>query len=205
MRLVFIHGWAFDAAFWDKLCGALDDVAQTRIGLGFFGGPTAPFVPAEGDILIGHSLGFLWGLAQSAHWSGAVALNSFARFTGGEGEAVAPSALRATKVKFARDPQKTLSNFYRNLGCAEQDRPNSEMADSASLSGGLSFLETAICRPLPRALVLAARNDGLVPPAASQYLAAALDAPLHWHETGGHLLPRTDPIWCAGRIRAFAA
>lgn len=27
---------------------------------------------------------------------------------------------------------------------------------------------------------------------------------LRWHARGGHLLPRSDPQWCAGHIRDFA-
>ena len=46
--------------------------------------------------------------------------------------------------------------------------------------------------------VLAGRNDPIVPVAMTA--AAFAGHSIHWHG-GGHLLPLTDPKWCADRIR----
>ncbi len=52
-------------------------------------------------------------------------------------------------------------------------------------------------------LVLASRNDPLVPVAATEALASASSATLAWHETGGHILPLSDPEWCAEQIKNY--
>ena len=46
------------------------------------------------------------------------------------------------------------------------------------------------------------RRDPVVPPAMTG--AALPGVALRWHARGGHLLPRSDPQWCAGHIRDFA-
>jgi len=114
---------------------------------------------------------------------------------------VAPAALRAMRLSLARDPQKTLANFYRSLGLTEAP----QKSDAGRLSQGLSLLETeAIKEPQQQAsLVLACANDRLVPASATDYLVQRMKAQVGWHETGGHLLPLRDAPWCADRIRAF--
>ena len=52
------------------------------------------------------------------------------------------------------------------------------------------------------ALALAGAEDPVVPPAMTG--AALPGVALRWHRRGGHLLPRSDPQWCAGHIRDFA-
>ncbi|WP_369073283.1 alpha/beta fold hydrolase, partial [Bordetella pertussis] len=51
---------------------------------------------------------------------------------------------------------------------------------------------------------LAGTADPIVPPALTRAQFGAC-AGLHWRDGGGHLLPASDPDWCAGRIRAFLA
>ncbi len=53
-------------------------------------------------------------------------------------------------------------------------------------------------------LALAGTADPIVPPALTRAQFGAC-AGLHWRDGGGHLLPASDPGWCAGRIRAFLA
>ncbi|WP_222852619.1 alpha/beta fold hydrolase, partial [Bordetella pertussis] len=53
-------------------------------------------------------------------------------------------------------------------------------------------------------LALAGTADPIVPPALTRAQFGAC-AGLHWRDGGGHLLPASDPDWCAGRIRAFLA
>lgn len=198
MRLVFVHGWGFDAAIWDCLSTALADISQVRVELGFLG--STPSVPrfTPDDVLVGHSLGLLWGLTQFDGWRKAVAINAFAKFAGGGGAAVAPALLRAMRVSLSRDPAKTLANFYRMLGHEAAPR----VFDCMRLQEGLSLLETEeVSRVLP-SLVLAGMRDTLVPAAATEHLAAVLGAGTRWREAG-HLLPLSDADWCAAEIRAF--
>jgi len=201
MRLVFVHGWGFDATFWDGLSAALPDFPQARVELGFLGQvPAWPDFQPD-DVLIGHSLGFLWGVQQYRLWRAAIAINGFACFAGGTGACVALAVLRAMRVSLARDPKKTLENFYRSFGHA------AELAgiDVARLMEGLLLLEASLVEcPAGSRLILASRKDRLVPPAASEHLATVLNnAPIRWQEEGEHLLPLTQSLWCAEAIRAF--
>lgn len=201
MRLVFVHGWGFDAALWKGMAAALPEFPQIRVELGFLGQASVwpDFQP--NDVLIGHSLGFLWGMQQYRSWRAAVSINGFACFAGGEGACVAPAVLRAMRVRLARDPQKTLANFYHSFGHAAEPAG----VDVARLAEGLSLLETNLVEaPLGSRLILASRNDQLVPPSATEHLAVVMNgAPVRWNEEGGHLLPLTQPQWCAEAIRAF--
>ncbi|MDR3527124.1 MAG: alpha/beta hydrolase [Rhizomicrobium sp.] len=204
MRLVFVHGWGFDATLWDGIAGALTDYSQCRVEVGFLGGAATTTELSPDDVLIGHSLGLLWGLAQG-NWRQVIAINSFARFSGAPeaGACVPPASLRAMRLSLARNAGKTLANFYRAIDhTALADR-----YDAKRLADGLALLESQhITEPPPQPwLILAARHDPLVPVTASEHLAAITDSAVTWSETGGHLLPLTRPLWCADVIRAFLA
>ncbi len=203
MRLVFVHGWAFDSALWDGIAAALPDLPQIRIELGFLGATTTRAEFSADDVLIGHSLGFLWGVTHYQTWRAAIAINGFARFAGGEGACVRPASLRAMRLGLARDAQAILDTFYCSLGCAV----TAKSCSTQHLAEGLALLETRqIATPLAApSLILAARNDPLVPVAASEHLAAVAGRPVTWSGEGGHLLPLTRPQWCADAIGAFLA
>ena len=56
MKLVFVHGWGFDARFWDPVARRLPGADVVRCDLGYFGEPSWPLV--EGPCLaITHSFG----------------------------------------------------------------------------------------------------------------------------------------------------
>ncbi|WP_367644010.1 alpha/beta fold hydrolase, partial [Achromobacter ruhlandii] len=78
--LLFVHGWAFDAAFWGPLAGALADWPQAVADAGYFGPAHTP-APAGPVLAIGHSLGALRLLGEPPPGClGLVAINGFARF-----------------------------------------------------------------------------------------------------------------------------
>ena len=53
-------------------------------------------------------------------------------------------------------------------------------------------------------LVLAARQDPLVPPKVSENLCGLTrEGAIAWHEEGAHALHATDPVWCAEAIEDF--
>jgi pimeloyl-[acyl-carrier protein] methyl ester esterase len=203
VRLVFIHGWALGPDLWDALAPLLPGVAQARVDLGFFGAPDVPALQS-GDILVGHSMGLLWGLARDFDWAGVVAVNGFARFPrDGDGRGcVKPSALRAMRQALMRDPQACADDFRRTLGLA----PATGQAQKERLMDGLDLLRDGDAAPLAGArpwLVLGAADDPLVPTAATRDLAATTGGALALLERGGHALPRTAPRDCAERITGF--
>lgn len=209
MRLVFIHGWGFGPHFWEPLGAALSDFSQIRVDFGFFSDRVE--IPAfhEDDILIGHSLGFAWGMARSRPWRGWVSINGFACFVDNAGRkaCAAPAALRAMRQGLARHTEETLRNFYKSIGA----EGNAEGANAEHLTAGLSMLQTAditgsLRESAARGLALASRDDPLVPVPATEFLASQTrNASLLWHDQGGHLLPLRQPEWCAEAIRKLLA
>jgi len=205
MRLVFIHGWGFDPHFWDVLAAALARFPQTRVDLGFFGGAVDRVRDDEPAILIGHSLGFLHGMRARKNWAGWVAINSFPRFVATPTEAgcVSAASLRAMRGGLLKDAPKTLADFYRLIGAAAPAAAVTPHVES--LRDGLDVLRDASFDPAVVAgtgLVLAAKNDPLVPIATSAALAASADR-IAWHAGGGHLLPQNATAWCAEQIVGF--
>ena len=160
MRLIFVHGWALGSEIWDFVSPRLANFAQARVDLGYFGAPRLP-EPLAGDVLVGHSAGFLWGLRQRKDWAGAVAINSFSRFgldAHGRG-CVRPAELRAMRTFLARDVDRCVANFRAAIGA-----PPPAPAHAAALAEGLALLADFDAAPYLRGkpcLVLAAADDGL--------------------------------------------
>ena len=208
MHLVFVHGWAFDASFWDLTAARLADYSSERLDLGFFGQPSSFRASPAESILIGHSLGFAYGMRQHRPWKSWVAINSFSLFIDrADHRGCVPAAtLRDLGRRLKADTGEALKGFYGLIDAA----PISRAPDLDRLIWGLDQLRD--CDPAAftgaqkeRGLVLAARNDPLVPEAVSQTLALNLASDMTpvWHETGGHILPLSDPEFCARQIRLF--
>ena len=202
MRLIFVHGWALGSEIWDFVSPRLANFAQARVDLGYFGAPRLP-EPLAGDVLVGHSAGFLWGLRQRKDWAGAVAINSFSRFgldAHGRG-CVRPAELRAMRTFLARDVDRCVANFRAAIGA-----PPPAPAHAAALAEGLALLADFDAAPYLRGkpfLVLAAADDVLAPPREAENLARPAGGTLALSDKGGHGLPWTAPKFCADKIEAF--
>jgi pimeloyl-[acyl-carrier protein] methyl ester esterase len=205
MELIFIHGWGFDASFWDELAAQLPQFRQKRVDLGFFGEATNDVGGDEKSILIGHSFGFVHGMRSRKKWAGWVAINSFQHFVATPVQAgcVPESSLRETKEKMTKDPQRTLARFYASIGATPPVTPAAPRIERLleSLDELLAIDIDGALRSMP-GLALASRNDPLVPVATSEALAVPT-AKIHWHETGGHMLPQSAAPWCAEAIMDF--
>ena len=124
MKLVFVHGWGFDARFWDELSARLSSYPQARYDFGFFGAPSSDLdalvAANEPAVLIGHSLGFVYGLQQALPWAGWIAVNGFARFTMSATETgcVAPAVLRDMQRRFKADSAANAGRFLSSNQCA---------------------------------------------------------------------------------------
>lgn len=204
MQLIFVHGWGFDASFWDDLAAHLPEYRKRRVDLGFYSYPKSFDSLPEDGVLIGHSLGFMYGIQQAKAWKGWVAINSFARFVDKpSGKGCVPDAvLQNLKMRLAIDPQKALRDFYALI----KAKPLYGTLDSHRLAWGLDILQEGDVSvmientPVP-SLVLASRNDPIVPVAASQAL--AVEGSPVFHDQGGHVLPQTNAAFCAQHIRDF--
>ena len=212
MRLIFIHGWSFGPEVWDTLAPLLPEWEQARVDIGYFGPQSLP-QRRDDDILIGHSMGFpwglqQWGLQQRRGWRGLIAINSFARFLqsdDGRG-CVNPAELRAIQKALSRDAGACVAAFRRSVATM----PPPPKANVTRLADGLNLLRDFDAATdldgspgaLP-SLVLASENDPLVPPAAAEDLAEILGGKLVLHQGGGHGLPWAAPEWCAAQISGF--
>jgi hypothetical protein len=80
------------------------------------------------------------------------------------------------------------------------DHPPVEGLDLSVLSWGLKALAEWDCREGAMVdLALAGRRDAILTMGMTD---ALFPPPLaRWHD-GGHLLPLTDPVWCAQQLRA---
>lgn len=203
MKLVFIHGWAFDRHFWDPILPYFDGHDCHVADLGFFGQPQH-FGSAHNAILVGHSLGFVEGITQHAGWAAWVAINSFAHFlpTATNPGCVSPAALRVLRSKLENNPSAAMESFYAMIDAAA--RPNGT-PDISQLRHGLDLLRDGntsnLMNDVP-SLVLSGAQDQLVPAEASNTLARHSNRHER-HAEGGHCLPLTHAEWCAGHIKAF--
>ncbi len=204
--VVLLNGWGYDAGLWDTVRAHLDPALEVvTFDFGFFGdarlkvgaGRTAPLV-------VGHSLGALWWLAQAPEtWRRLLCINGFPRFTEAADytPAVAPRLLARMRMQFARDPLTVLAEFHARCG----GHAPSGVPDLARLAAGLDWLaqwDGRATLALRRAdvVALASRTDPIVPAAMS----AIAFGDLIWVDAPGHLLPLSHPELCAQWIERLA-
>jgi pimeloyl-[acyl-carrier protein] methyl ester esterase len=213
--LFCLHGWGFDARFFDALASALPEYALQRGDFGFF--DAEPCQTPKGPkpfLLVGHSLGFLalLGAEGAERAAGLVSLGGFPRFVDGESFPLGvPSALLTRmRRRFQRDPAATLREFY-TLCDAPKDCvfPEFDLVNAARLTAGLESLASLDQRARLASLldqgvpVLAlSADDDRVTPAALQRAAFA-DARISRASCrqGGHLFPLTQTAWVADALR----
>jgi len=198
MRLLFLHGWGFDANLWDGVRAALPEFATVAWDRGYFGAVSAEPVPKP-LIAVGHSLGaMLLAGALPEGCVGLVAINGFDRFAG-EG-AVPPRVVERMRRRFDEAPAEVLADFRARCG---GDAPPA-IHNTETLAADLATLAQGDQRDAAQVptLVLHGSADPLLPEPMRE--AVFVGAPRETLAEGGHLMPLTHPDWCAARIRAFA-
>jgi pimeloyl-[acyl-carrier protein] methyl ester esterase len=211
-RLVLVHGWGFDHRLWQGLCSALPELDAVTIDLGFFGPPNGPaFAPDRPVVAVGHSLGVLWLLhTRPFRWHGLVSLNGFPRFVDAPDYAPAVPARLVDRMlrRLPADPAGVTQEFRRRCG---ESAPLPDRPVPDSLLAGLIWLRHWDARPVAGGvttpapiLALSGGADPILPVGMDEHCF------LNFPEVttvrlahGGHLLPLTEPDWCAGRIREF--
>lgn len=207
-RVILVHGWGYDKAIWTAVRALLPaSLAVETLDLGFFGAASPVPEPGGDVVAVGHSLGVLWWLTQTAvPWRRMLSINGFPRFTetGGYAPAVHPRVLRRMQIQLARDPDGVLADFHDRCGGHAPAAP----PDAARLAAGLDQLAAGDGRAVLAARrqdvhALAGSDDPIVPQAMSvQAFAGGL---LEVVEASGHLLPVTHAALCARRIERLAA
>jgi len=199
MHLIFLHGWGFDRHFWDPLMARLEDFDRVAWDLGFTGAPDMPPPPA-GAIAVGHSLGVLWLLRNRPFaWRKLVAINGFTRFAAGDDfpEGVPLKQIERLSAELKQAPLACVSAFRKRCG---DPGPAPERIEEAHLQAGLDHLRSWDQRGDEVDLALCGAADRVVPAQMSR--ACFRPERTLWHEDG-HLLPLTDPDWCAARLLHF--
>lgn len=189
--ILFVHGWGYDAGFWNPVRTVLGAVPSAALDLGYFGAANTA-LPREVTLLVGHSLGFLWLARQHAltHVP-LVGINAFSRFLEAEDyrPAVAARVLERMRRRIVSDTRGVLGDFWMRAGATGPDRaPN-----TAALAEGLDHLaawderENLASRASPTRLI-AGREDAIVPAAMTEM--AFKGSEIAWLP-GGHGLPCT--------------
>lgn len=199
--ILFVHGWGYDASFWDPVRAALG-APRNAIDLGYFGAPDIA-VPSDTTLLVGHSLGFLWLLRQSAlHHVPMIGINAFPRFLEADDyrPAIAPRVLERMRRRVVSDTRSVLEDFWTRAGALGP----AGVPNSAALAAGLDHLaawderENLAARASPTRLI-AGREDAIVPLAMTEM--AFKGSEITWLP-GSHALPRSHAAEIARLIRS---
>lgn len=204
MKLVLVHGWGFHSGVWEKLIPLLDGHEIYCIDLGFMrGGPRASNEMPADSICIGHSFGVMW-LLKHGPWpvQGLVSIAGFDCMH----KYVPQDVLDAMRDGMLKDPRSQMKNFAKNGGFAGLESNGDP--DFGGLRGGLDWISTwDTCEKLKNlgapVMALAARDDRVVRQEMTEAIWGSGAAELHWHEDGGHILPLSEPEWCAQHINKF--
>lgn len=199
--ILFVHGWGYDAQFWDPVRMVLRDAPSIALDLGYFGAAETA-LPRGVTLLVGHSLGFLWLVRQSTlKHVPLIGINAFPRFLEADDyrPAVAPRVLERMRRRVVSDTRGVLADFCARAGAAGPDRtPN-----TTALAEGLDQLaawderENLAARASPTRLI-AGREDAIVPAAMTEM--AFKGSEIAWLP-GGHALPHTRATEIARLIR----
>ena len=206
MNLLFVHGWGFDARFWEPLAAQLPDYAHTIGDRGYFGA-TKDARTSGPCIVIAHSFGAMQRLADPPPECRAMlAINGFDRFAARDGKPGIPvRVLDRMIARMDKDPAAVLTDFRVRCGTSEPFGT----PDVARLKADLLTLRDADCT---------AASAGWPVPLVSLQGAADPLLPASLHETafsgcpdltrdrvsdGGHLLPITHSAYCASAIRTL--
>jgi len=209
LRIVFVHGWGFDASFWTPLKAALGvEGDHFCVDLGFHGQPNL-VLPNDGRrcVGIGHSLGVAWLLRHSrlGPLSALVSINGFTRFTKAADcpFGMDPRILRRMQVGFEKNPKTVYRDFMTLCGVSAPQVEGLEIEPlRASLDDLMEVDERATLAACEvPVLALAGDADALVSAPMSRQ--TFTDHKLVMKAGGGHLLAYTDPQWCADHIDAF--
>lgn len=231
--LLLIAGWAFPAAALEPLAERLATLFTTRTIAADEFDPHAPLaVPTH---LLGWSLGGMLALeaaaAQPALVQSLFLINTTPRFTTATDwpHGLPPAEVRALSRALRKDVAAGLAGFLALNAKPHSCTTTLPAGPLATLEAGLRYLGEADLRPLLSAvacpaLVIHARADAVIPPAAGARLATALPSRQQVVETGhaaplqeglprrlvvvdgiGHDLPVRSPGIVADAVRTFHA
>lgn len=200
MKLLFFHGWGFDAGFWTGVIKNLQEYEASCDDRGYFGlAPVPTSLPSEPFVVIAHSFGTMRALAAlGGGCQGIVAINGFDAFTPG----VPVRVIERMISRFGQEPATVLADFRYRCGDESTFGPLATipLADDLQIMRNASY---SVSWRMP-VLSLQGEVDPLLPAAMRESVfASSAEVDRINHPAGGHLLPLSHPVWCANAIRAF--
>ncbi|AKM11837.1 hypothetical protein AB433_13320 [Croceicoccus naphthovorans] len=205
MSLLFLHGWAFDGSIWDDVISRLGRFRCLVDDRGYFGAPVSALTDGP-VLLVTHSFGTMRALgALPAQCRGLVAINGFDCFGARtDFPGVPPRLIDRMLGRLAGDAEAVVADFRARCGAPpaqgeinreplEHDLIAMRDGDARQAGGSLPILS------------IQGGADPIMPPAMrAAVFAGAAQVERIERTDGGHLLPVTDPDYCAVMIERFA-
>ena len=206
MKFVYVHGWGFDASFWQPLMARLGE--GTCLDLGYIAPQQSEFPQLnESVVIVAHSFGVQFMLRNMLQHKPAafVAINGFARFTKSDDfpTGVHPKLLKRMIMGFGAKPDQVYADFMGQCGDVslyEGELNTGRLAED--LNAMMDWDERTKLQDLNvPVLALAGDDDQVVSPDMSR---ASFDGfELHMKDGGDHILPQSATDWCASKIESF--
>ena len=204
--LLLVHGWGFDSRSWDRLRAEMPEWSFECMDRGYFGTPHEPSLERP-FLAITHSFGTIRMLRDPApNCRGLIAINGFDCLVTKPGFEGVPSRVLDRMIdRFDDNPSDVLSAFRRRCGCNE----GRSIVNGPKLREDLVALRQADSRAdaanfiLP-ILSIQGRIDPILPcDLADRVFASAPSVVRVSSPSDGHLLPLSNPRFCAEHIRLF--
>ncbi|NVK18274.1 MAG: hypothetical protein HWE30_06250 [Methylocystaceae bacterium] len=202
-NVVFVHGWGFDASFWEGIASEITGCDIQCVDMGFFGlqNKTLP----DDAIYITHSMGLAWTLERANHVEALVVINGFTKFCASTDwpDGVAERMLTRMIRQFDRAPEKVWVEFMKNSGLDAPIYPDE--ADTNGLKTGLEYLLSVDVRQKYQSLtcpkfILAGGVDTIV---TEKLTVASFERDIIWYKEAKHLLPLSHSTDCVRHIQEF--
>lgn len=194
--LVFVHGWGSAPFIWKDVTPAFQSYTCHTPNLGFMGEENLNNIPNTPFIGIGHSLGGIWLLKHyKEQMVGFISIASFTCFY----QHTPRHALRAMQKNVLQNPEQQLYDFWQYAG---MEQPN-EVCDlnTDKLHDGLKNLaQWQVEKPENTPYIaLASHDDKIVPENMTKDIWPEKN--INWINTGGHMLPLSQPDFCIKNIQ----
>lgn len=203
MKIVFLHGWSFDASIWSAVQDALACPDMSVLDQGQTGNVVRMTLPDSPFLAVGHSAGALWFLDRDLPWCrGLIAINGFSRFAQAKDFpfGIAPRLIYRMQRQLAHDASDVVTTFRKQIAA---EYPLPETCSTVPLHENLSLLLNGEGRPRARALgsrlvSIEGKDDPLL---SNSIRAACFSCGPRLILPAGHLLPITHAEDCASVIR----
>ncbi|EHH68241.1 alpha/beta fold hydrolase [Gluconobacter morbifer] len=200
MDVYCVHGWGFDASFWELMLDHLHDMTAHVADCGYYGAEYWPALPERPYIAVGHSAGALHLLRRPLpRCAGLVFFNGFPRFVAGEDfpQGTPARFLERMRSRLGQAPEAVLADFRKRCGV---DSPLPGVPCVERLERGLTALleedhRMEAGRWGDRLHWMTGRDDPF-DAARAGFSSSGQSV------EGGHLLPLTQPEACARFLRS---